>query len=413
MKIINDTVYSKGNPTVNFGYYDPRTKGPYETLVSASQYLNSHLSNIPSGFTICVNVSNKPVEYWWDGTAFVLKVNGVTADDLQQAINNIPQPESISIKSLTVYYQGNDPPAANVIQATYNFSTDVLTITTSRITQIKPEGSNIYYYKGTILSNANSITWEGPFREVTAQELVNQMSVSSTYPLQIYKVADSQPEIPTGISFTYNNGSVTYTQLNGWSQTIPSTTGGKIYVSYNNLILVQATPSSTPTYNGNNTGWTPPVEYINLAVVLGDVINTNNALYQQQREQAISDLENWLDGLSTDIENAQDTLDEIAAIQQQIDNGQLDLTGIQSNIDQLSRQSVTNGWAQYKIYYVKHNNQYVCYSSSTFSTDASNTNAVLVEAAEIITGGYYIKIFNQYIRLSGYGWYRLYKLEEI
>jgi hypothetical protein len=29
MKIINGTVYSKGNPTLNFGYYDPGTKAPY------------------------------------------------------------------------------------------------------------------------------------------------------------------------------------------------------------------------------------------------------------------------------------------------------------------------------------------------------------------------------------------------
>lgn len=389
MKIINDTIYSKGNPVIDFGYYDPRTKQPYSSLQNASQYLQQQFDTIPIGLTICVN-ENELIEYWWIGNQWKAKA---TISDVQEVIDNIPQPESISIKNFTVYYQGNNPPAANSIEATYSFSTNVLTITTTGITQNKPTGSNIYYYKGTILSNSNSIVWEGPFREITDQELVNQMSVSSTYPLRIYKVANSQPETPlaTDIRFTYNDGVVTYTQLNGWSDTIPQTTGGKIYVSYNNLILIQNISSDTPTYNGNMTGWTTPVEYLDLSTLLGDVINTNNEEYKRQREQAIADLENWLNGLSTDIGDAQNTLDEIAAIQEQIDNGQLDLTGIQSNLDNISKQLVTNGWAQYKIYYIKYNNQYICYLNDTLQTTTSNTNAVLVEAAEIITGGYYIK----------------------
>lgn len=389
MKIINDTIYSKGNPIIDFGYYDPRTKQPYSSLQNASQYLQQQFDTIPIGLTICVN-ENELIEYWWIGNQWKAKA---TISDVQKVIDNIPQPESISIKNFTVYYQGNNPPAANSIEATYSFNTNVLTIITIGITQNKPTGSNIYYYKGTILSNSNSIVWEGPFREITDQELVNQMSVSSTYPLRIYKVANSQPETPlaTDIRFTYNNGTVTYTQLNGWSETIPETTGGKIYVSYNNLILIQNTPSDTPTYNGNMTGWTTPIEYLDLSTLLGDVINTNNEEYKRQREQAIADLENWLNGLSTDIGDAQNTLDEIAAIQEQIDNGQLDLTGIQSNLDNISKQLVTNGWAQYKIYYIKYNNQYICYLNDTLQTTTSNTNAVLVEAAEIITGGYYIK----------------------
>ena len=387
MKIINDTIYSKGNPVIDFGYYDPRTKQPYSSLQNASQYLQQQFNTIPIGLTICVN-ENELVEYWWIGNQWKAKA---TISDVQEVIDNTPKPESISIKNFTVYYQGNNPPSANSIKATYNFSSNILTITTAGIIQNKPNGSNIYYYNGTILSNSDSIIWEGPFREITDQELINQMSVSSTYPLQIYKVSDSQPETPTDIIFTYNNGVITYTQLNGWSDSIPETTGGKIYVSYNNLILTQNTPSDTPTYNGDMTGWTPPIEYLNLSVLLGDVINTNNALYQQQREQAISALESWLNGLSTDIENAQGTLDEIAAIQQQIDNGQLDLTGIQSNLDDISKQLVTNGWAQYKIYYIKYNNQYICYLNDTFQATASNTNSVFVKAAKIITGGYYIK----------------------
>lgn len=387
MKIINDTIYSKGNPVIDFGYYDPRTKQPYSSLQNASQYLYQQFNTIPIGLTICVN-ENELVEYWWIGNQWKAKA---TISDVQEVIDNIPKPESISIKNFTVYYQGNNPPSANSIKATYNFSSNILTITTAGIIQNKPNGSNIYYYKGTILSNSDSIIWEGPFREITDQELINQMSVSSTYPLQIYKVSDSQPETPTDIIFTYNNGVVTYTQLNGWSDSIPETTGGKIYVSYNNLILTQNTSSDTPTYNGDMTGWTPPVEYLNLSVLLGDVINTNNEEYKIQREQAIADLENWLSGLSTDIGDAQKTLDEIAAIQQQIDNGQLDLTGIQSNLDNISKQLVTNGWAQYKIYYIKYNNQYICYLNDTFQATTSNTNAVFVKAAKIITGGYYIK----------------------
>lgn len=387
MKIINDTIYSKGNPVIDFGYYDPRTKQPYSSLQNASQYLQQQFSTIPIGLTICVN-ENELVEYWWIGNQWKAKA---TISDVQEVIDNIPKPESISIKNFTVYYQGNNPPSANSIKATYNFSSNILTITTAGIIQNKPNGSNIYYYKGTILSNSDSIIWEGPFREITDQELINQMSVSSTYPLQIYKVSDSQPETPTDIIFTYNNGVVTYTQLNGWSDSIPETTGGKIYVSYNNLILTQNTPSDTPTYNGDMTGWTPPVEYLNLNALLGDIINTNNEEYKIQREQAIADLENWLSGLSTDIGDAQKTLDEIAAIQQQIDNGQLDLTGIQSNLDNISKQLVTNGWAQYKIYYIKYNDQYICYLNDTFQTTTSNTNAVFVKAAKIITGGYYIK----------------------
>lgn len=387
MKIINDTIYSKGNPVIDFGYYDPRTKQPYSSLQSASQYLQQQFNTIPIGLTICVN-ENELVEYWWIGNQWKAKA---TISDVQEVIDNIPKPESISIKNFTVYYQGNNPPSANSIKATYSFSTNVLTITTTGITHNKPTGSNIYYYKGTILSNSDSIIWEGPFREITDQELINQMSVSSTYPLQIYKVADFQPETPTDIIFTYNNGFVTYTKLNGWSDSIPETTGGKIYVSYNNLILTQNTPSDTPTYNGDMTGWTQPIEYLNLSVLLGDIINTNNEEYKIQREQAIADLEDWLSGLSTDIGDAQKTLDEIAAIQQQIDNGQLDLTGIQSNLDNISKQLVTNGWAQYKIYYIKYNDQYICYLNNTFQTTTSNNNAVFVEAAEIITGGYYIK----------------------
>lgn len=387
MKIINDTIYSKGNPVIDFGYYDPRTKQPYSSLQNASQYLYQQFNTIPIGLTICVN-ENELVEYWWIGNQWKAKA---TISDVQEVIDNIPKPESISIKNFTVYYQGNNPPSANSIKATYNFSSNILTITTAGIIQNKPNGSNIYYYKGTILSNSDSIIWEGPFREITDQELINQMSVSSTYPLQIYKVSDSKPETPTDIIFTYNNGVVTYTQLNGWSDSIPETTGGKIYVSYNNLILTQNTSSDTPTYNGDMTGWTPPVEYLNLSVLLGDVINTNNEEYKIQREQAIADLENWLSGLSTDIGDAQKTLDEIAAIQQQIDNGQLDLTGIQSNLDNISKQLVTNGWAQYKIYYIKYNDQYICYLNDTFQTTTSNTNAVFVKAAKIITGGYYIK----------------------
>lgn len=387
MKIINDTIYSKGNPVIDFGYYDPRTKQPYSSLQNASQYLQQQFNTIPIGLTICVN-ENELVEYWWIGNQWKAKA---TISDVQEVIDNIPKPESISIKNFTVYYQGNNPPSANSIKATYNFNSNILTIKTVGIIQDKPNGSNIYYYKGTILSNSDSIIWEGPFREITDQELINQMSVSSTYPLQIYKVSDSQPETPTDIIFTYNNGVVTYTQLNGWSDSIPETTGGKIYVSYNNLILTQNTSSDTPTYNGDMTGWTPPVEYLNLSVLLGDVINTNNEEYKIQREQAIADLENWLSGLSTDIGDAQKTLDEIAAIQQQIDSGQLDLTGIQSNLDNISKQLVTNGWAQYKIYYIKYNDQYICYLNDTFQTAASNTNAVFVKAAKIITGGYYIK----------------------
>lgn len=387
MKIINDTIYSKGNPVIDFGYYDPRTKQPYSSLQNASQYLYQQFNTIPIGLTICVN-ENELVEYWWIGNQWKAKA---TISDVQEVIDNIPKPESISIKNFTVYYQGNNPPSANSIKATYNFSSNILTITTAGIIQNKPNGSNIYYYKGTILSNSDSIIWEGPFREITDQELINQMSVSSTYPLQIYKVSDSKPETPTDIIFTYNNGVVTYTQLNGWSDSIPETTGGKIYVSYNNLILTQNTSSDTPTYNGDMTGWTPPVEYLNLSVLLGDVINTNNEEYKIQREQAIADLENWLSGLSTDIGDAQKTLDEIAAIQQQIDNGQLDLTGIQSNLDNISKQLVTNGWAQYKIYYIKYNDQYICYLNDTFQTTTSNTNAIFVKAAKIITGGYYIK----------------------
>ena len=387
MKIINDTIYSKGNPVIDFGYYDPRTKQPYSSLQNASQYLQQQFSTIPIGLTICVN-ENELVEYWWIGNQWKAKA---TISDVQEVIDNIPKPESISIKNFTIYYQGNNPPSANSIKATYNFSSNVLTITTAGIIQNKPNGSNIYYYKGTILSNSDSIIWEGPFREITDQELINQMSVSSTYPLQIYKVSDSQPETPTDIIFTYNNGVVTYTKLNGWSDSIPETTGGKIYVSYNNLILTQNTLSDTPTYNGDMTGWTPPVEYLNLNALLGDIINTNNEEYKIQREQAIADLEDWLSGLSTDIGDAQKTLDEIAAIQQQIDSGQLDLTGIQSNLDNISKQLVTNGWAQYKIYYIKYNNQYICYLNDTFQTTTSNTNAVFVKAAKIITGGYYIK----------------------
>ena len=387
MKIINDTIYSKGNPVIDFGYYDPRTKQPYSSLQNASQYLQQQFSTIPIGLTICVN-ENELVEYWWIGNQWKAKA---TISDVQEVIDNIPKPESISIKNFTVYYQGNNPPSANSIKATYNFSSNVLTITTAGIIQNKPNGSNIYYYKGTILSNSDSIIWEGPFREITDQELINQMSVSSTYPLQIYKVSDSQPETPTDIIFTYNNGVVTYTQLNGWSDSIPETTGGKIYVSYNNLILTQNTSLDTPTYNGDMTGWTPPVEYLNLSVLLGDIINTNNEEYKIQREQAIADLEDWLSGLSTDIGDAQKTLDEIAEIQQQIDNGQLDLTGIQSNLDNISKQLVTNGWAQYKIYYIKYNDQYICYLNNTLQTTTSNTNAIFVKAAEIITGGYYIK----------------------
>lgn len=387
MKIINDTIYSKGNPVIDFGYYDPRTKQPYSSLQNASQYLYQQFNTIPIGLTICVN-ENELVEYWWIGNQWKAKA---TISDVQEVIDNIPKPESISIKNFTVYYQGNNPPSANSIKATYNFSSNILTITTAGIIQNKPNGSNIYYYKGTILSNSDSIIWEGPFREITDQELINQMSVSSTYPLQIYKVSDSQPETPTDIIFTYNNGVVTYTQLNGWSDSIPETTGGKIYVSYNNLILTQNTSSDTPTYNGDMTGWTPPVEYLNLSVLLGDIINTNNEEYKIQREQAIADLEDWLSGLSTDIGDAQKTLDEIAAIQQQIDSGQLDLTGIQSNLDNISKQLVTNGWAQYKIYYIKYNDQYICYLNDTFQTTTSNTNAVFVKAAKIITGGYYIK----------------------
>lgn len=387
MKIINDTIYSKGNPVIDFGYYDPRTKQPYSSLQNASQYLQQQFSTIPIGLTICVN-ENELVEYWWIGNQWKAKA---TISDVQEVIDNIPKPESISIKNFTIYYQGNNPPSANSIKATYNFSSNVLTITTAGIIQNKPNGSNIYYYNGTILSNSNSIIWEGPFREITDQELINQMSVSSTYPLQIYKVSDSQPETPTDIIFTYNNGVVTYTQLNGWSDSIPETTGGKIYVSYNNLILTQNTSSDTPTYNGDMTGWTPPVEYLNLSVLLGDVINTNNEEYKIQREQAIADLEDWLSGLSTDIGDAQKTLDEIAEIQQQIDSGQLDLTGIQSNLDNISKQLVTNGWAQYKIYYIKYNDQYICYLNDTFQANTSNTNAIFVKAAKIITGGYYIK----------------------
>lgn len=387
MKIINDTIYSKGNPVIDFGYYDPRTKQPYSSLQNASQYLYQQFNTIPIGLTICVN-ENELVEYWWIGNQWKAKA---TISDVQEVIDNIPKPESISIKNFTVYYQGNNPPSANSIKATYNFSSNILTITTAGIIQNKPNGSNIYYYNGTILSNSDSIIWEGPFREITDQELINQMSVSSTYPLQIYKVSDSKPETPTDIIFTYNNGVVTYTQLNGWSDSIPETTGGKIYVSYNNLILTQNTSSDTPTYNGDMTGWTPPVEYLNLNALLGDIINTNNEEYKIQREQAIADLEDWLSGLSTDIGDAQKTLDEIAAIQQQIDNGQLDLTGIQSNLDNISKQLVTNGWAQYKIYYIKYNDQYICYLNDIFQTTTSNTNAVFVKAAKIITGGYYIK----------------------
>lgn len=394
MKIINGTVYSKGNPTLNFGYYDPRTKAPYISVQGASQYLISHLSSIPIGFTICVNEDNKPVEYWWDGIAFVLKVNGVTSEELQQAINDIPQPESISIKNFTVYYQGNNPPLASTIEATYSFSTDILVITTNEITQNKPNGTNVYYYKGTILSNSNSIIWEGPFREITDQELVAQMSVSSTYPLQIYKVASTQPETPTGITFTYSNGIVTYTQLNGWSETIPQTTGGKVYVSYNNLILIQNTPQDTPAYNGNCTGWTTPVEYINLDVILGDVISYNEQQYQAQRQQAISDLESWISGLGNRITNANNTLHDIEVLQQQIDNGTLDVSGINSSINDLSRTLATTGWAQYYEYYLKIKDSspdaYIKYSNNAYDV-SPDTDLVIYEATQLINGQYYVR----------------------
>lgn len=394
MKIINGTVYSKGNPTLNFGYYDPGTKAPYISVQGASQYLISHLSSIPIGFTICVNEDNKPVEYWWDGTAFILKINGVTSEELQQAINDIPQPESISIKNFTVYYQGNNPPLASTIEATYSFSTDTLVITTNEITQNKPNGTNVYYYKGTILSNSNSIIWEGPFREITDQELVAQMSVSSTYPLQIYKIASTQPETPTGITFIYSNDVVTYTQLNGWSETIPQTTGGKVYVSYNNLILTQSTPQDTPVYNGNCTGWTTPVEYINLDVILGDVISYNEQQYQAQRQQAISDLESWISGLGNRITNANNTLHDIEVLQQQIDNGTLDVSGINSSINDLSRILATTGWAQYYEYYLKIKDSspdtYIKYSNNAYGI-SPDTDLVIYEATQLVNGQYYVR----------------------
>ena len=151
MKIINDTIYSKGNPVIDFGYYDPRTKQPYSSLQNASQYLYQQFNTIPIGLTICVN-ENELVEYWWIGNQWKAKA---TISDVQEVINNIPKPESISIKNFTVYYQGNNPPSANSIKATYNFSSNILTITTAGIIQNKPNGSNIYYYKGRKVHQIN------------------------------------------------------------------------------------------------------------------------------------------------------------------------------------------------------------------------------------------------------------------
>lgn len=92
MKIINDTIYSKGNPVIDFGYYDPRTRQPYSSLQNASQYLQQQFDTIPIGLTICVN-ENELVEYWWTGTKWEIKNFGLKKEDVISLIPDQEKPD--------------------------------------------------------------------------------------------------------------------------------------------------------------------------------------------------------------------------------------------------------------------------------------------------------------------------------
>lgn len=297
MKIINGTVYSKGNPTLNFGYYDPRTKAPYISVQGASQYLISHLSSIPTGFTICVNEDNKPVEYWWDGTAFVLKVNGITSEQLQEAINNVPQQEITfpTIVFQTAYISVNK----NIIPQT-PVEGDLTTPPSGWFYEVPQyqSGKKIYYSTRNYNSSiAGGGTWDTPVELVSQESILEAIPVTKTYPFTLYIATNNPvppaeeviPNAPTH-TITLNNNQYVLQEVNAadanWSEDYPSDTVDKTVWKSTNNFNVETNYAGQVSIT--NTGWTTPRKYVDIDGIL---------------DQVTQDAQNYLTGQLADIRN--------------------------------------------------------------------------------------------------------------
>lgn len=298
MKIINGTVYSKGNPTLNFGYYDPRTKAPYISVQGASQYLISHLSSIPTGFTICVNEDNKPVEYWWDGTAFVLKVNGVTSEQLQEAINNIPQQEITfpTIVFQTAYISVNK----NTIPQT-PVGGDLTTPPSGWFYEVPQyqSGKKIYYSTRNYNSSiAGGGTWDTPVELVSQESILEAIPVTETHPFTLYIAINNPvppaeevvPNAPTHTITLNNNDQYVLQEVSAadanWSEDYPSDTVDKTVWKSTNNFNVETNYAGQVSIT--NTGWTTPRKYVDIDGIL---------------DQVTQDAQNYLTGQLAGIRN--------------------------------------------------------------------------------------------------------------
>ena len=260
MKIINDTGYAKGYPSMNYGYCNPNTKEPYSNIQEANTVIKQHILTIPTGFTVCTIGDNKILEYWWDGSEWVLKVNGGAPgepippdfDAVYQAIsdgdealrnemseilgdleNLKPLPAAIdnlegrttdneeAIRNMQIQINDIEEGSGNpdeqetityiesrtfTIYSTsnetptggsYNFTTKEFTYPTGWSTDIPNTESDIYFSTGTAYSDSNTINWNPPTLFLTGPDtIINRIKSSKTYPVQIYTSSATQPDTP-------------------------------------------------------------------------------------------------------------------------------------------------------------------------------------------------------------------------
>lgn len=212
-------------------------------------------------------------------------------------------------------------PALNRTGGSYNFDTKVFTSPSSNwkdsLKSFNIATDKIYYSWRTFYSDNTTTEWHDPIPLITSEQLKEEISsvYSQSRGVSIYKISSTKPERPIyrsidsvtytdNMNFTLPGGSWYHTisdAMKNWYET-NNNTEYKVWVSYNNFIL---TYENNVLKSTENTGWTDPVEYIDIDSLLDEA----EKVAQDKANEALKSAKDALDTAKATLNGRIDNLD--------------------------------------------------------------------------------------------------------
>lgn len=252
-----------------------------------------------------------------------------------------------------VYTISNSTPKSPV-GGYYNFATKEFSDPDGWYSDITKLGKGkIWWSVNTFFPDLTNSGWSTPLELVTSETILESLAKYESYTVFVYCEFDgnaSELYTPTGGKFNASTKSLDQypksTTESGkeviWN-TVPGESKGVVWVSYNNYTVVNDNEQESLT-DENGTGWSTPVKYRNVQAELQQAAEEAQNYYQEQLDNANSELTQTINNAQNLLEEAEKNLETVKDLFESIDSGEIDAVGLQKQISELNAEIKTYGW---------------------------------------------------------------------